>query len=111
VDAPSANTPFFAPAAGFDSGKCRIKRDFIAAQCLDVERSSTRGFEAAAQTIGRQMIEADYYRQQADQCRKDAAAAVTPQARRQLDQLAAYYERQARWASTPEQTHGPMQRA
>ena len=56
------------------------------------------------------MIEADYYRQQADQCRKDAAAAVTPQARRQLDQLAAYYERQARWASTPEQAHGPVQR-
>ncbi|WP_165356419.1 hypothetical protein [Sphingosinicella sp. BN140058] len=57
------------------------------------------------------MIEAEYYREQADQCRRDAAESRNPQARRQLDQLAHYYERQARWAVGPEPAHGPIQRA
>ena len=57
------------------------------------------------------MIEADYYRQEADRCRRDAAASANPQARRQLDQLAQYYERQARWAVAPEAAPGPVQRA
>ena len=56
------------------------------------------------------MSEADYYRNQAETCLGDAAAAVTSEARRQLTQLAQYYELQARWADEPRPV-APMPRA
>lgn len=44
------------------------------------------------------MTEADYYRIQAETCHRDAAMSPNREARRQLTQLARYYEAQARWA-------------
>ena len=47
------------------------------------------------------MTEADYYREQADACRRDAIESASEAARRQLRQLAKHYEVQARWADAP----------
>ena len=47
------------------------------------------------------MTEADYYREQANACRRDATESASEAARRQLRQLAQHYEVQARWADAP----------